>query len=297
MYDRKVVRRRRAVLATFVGLSLALLTVYFGESAGGALHAIQRGAQAVFSPVEAGVSKVLKPFRDIAGWTGDVLHAQGENKTLRKELAELRLQASQGQLAQRDAAELRGLLGLPRSDGFPVTRRVTARITARSPQVWYSTVQIDKGRSDGIRVNQPVLAANGLAGKITQVGGGSAQVTLITDGSSNVSAMVVPDGASGIVRPEVGNPNDLLLDYIQKGRDIKRGETVVTSGFASSKLESLFPRGIPIGRVTRVEPGELDLYRRVHITPFADLRRMNYVQVIVGVDRSASQTAAGGTGS
>jgi rod shape-determining protein MreC len=282
VYDRKVVRRRRAVLATFVGLSLALLTVYFGESAGGALHAIQRGAQAIFSPVESGVSTVIKPFRDIAGWTGDVLHANGENKKLRKEVAQLRLQASQGQLAEQDVAQLRGLVDLPKKAGYPALKTVTARIVARSPQVWYSTVQINTGRSDGVRVNQPVVAANGLAGKVTQVTGGSAQVTLITDASSNVSATVVPDGAIGIVRAEVGNPGDLLLDQVQKGRDLKTGETVVTSGFRSSKLDSLFPRGIPIGRVTKVEPGELDLYRRVHITPYADLRRMAYLQVVTG---------------
>jgi rod shape-determining protein MreC len=90
----------------------------------------------------------------------------------------------------------------------------------------------------------------------------------------------MPNGATGIVRPEVGNPNDLLLDFVQKGKRITEGTTVVTSGFASDRVHSLFPRGIPIGRVTKVNLDEIDLYQRVHIRPFADLRRTDYVQVL-----------------
>jgi rod shape-determining protein MreC len=78
----------------------------------------------------------------------------------------------------------------------------------------------------------------------------------------------------------VGNPNDLLLDFVQKGRRVTQGTTVVTSGFTSSRVESLFPRGIPIGRVTKVDLDEVELYQRVHIKPFADLRRLDYVQVL-----------------
>jgi cell shape-determining protein MreC len=55
----------------------------------------------------------------------------------------------------------------------------------------------------------------------------------------------------------------------------------VTAGWRSSKLESLFPRGIPIGRVTRVDTRERELYQRVHLRPFADLRRLNLVEVLV----------------
>jgi rod shape-determining protein MreC len=172
-------------------------------------------------------------------------------------------------------------VGLQRTAGYPQgTAPVAARVIARSPTVWYSTVKIDKGKSDDLRVDQPVIAAGGLAGKVTQVTSGTAEVTLITDGSSSVSGQVMPEGANGIVRPEVGNPNDLLLDFVQKGRRVTQGTTVVTSGFTSSRVESLFPRGIPIGRVTKVDLDEVELYQRVHIKPFADLRRLDYVQVL-----------------
>ena len=283
MYDKKVVRRRRAVLGVLVALSLGLLTVYFGENGGGILHGVQNGTSSAFSPLEKGVSVVFKPVSNFTHWTGDVFHANKENKQLKKQVQQLRAQLAQSQTAQRDAAQLRSLVGLPRASNFAAGGKlITARVISRSPTVWYSNVIINVGSGDGVHIDDPVIAAGGLAGKITSVGGGQAEVTLITDQSSNVSAEVMPDGSNGIVRPEVGNPNDMLLDYIQEGAKIAKGDSVVTSGFTSSKLDSLFPRDIPIGKVTKVEPSELEQYQRVHIQPYADLRRMDYVQVLTG---------------
>jgi rod shape-determining protein MreC len=281
VFDNKVVRRRRAALAVFVALSLVLLTAWFGESAGGALHALQRGAQAAFAPIETGADRALKPVRDLFGWVGDSFDAKSENKKLKSEVQSLRSQLAEADTAKRDATELRGLVGLKRQDGFPQgTSPVTARVIARSPTVWYSTVKIDSGSSDGVRVDQPVIASGGLAGKVTNVTGGTAEVTLVTDASSAVSAQIVPDGASGIVQPEVGNPKKLLLDFVEKGKRVSEGTTVVTSGFRSSRVESLFPRGIPIGKVVKADLQEIELYQRVTIEPFADLRRLDYVQVL-----------------
>ena len=283
MFDQRTIRRRRAVLAVFVGLSVALLTAYFGEPQGGVLHALQRGTQAALAPIETGASRALKPVRDLFGWFGDTITAKHDNKKLRNEVQDLRSQLAEAQTASHDNRQLRGLVGLQREANFPHgTNPVGARVIARSPTVWYSSIKIDKGSSDGIRVDQPVIAAGGLAGKVANVTGGTAEITLITDADSAVSAQVMPNGATGIVRPEVGNPNDMLLDYIAKGAKIQKGDSVVTSGFTSSKLDSLFPRGIPIGKVTKVSPSELEQYQRVHIQPYADLRRMDYVQVLAG---------------
>jgi rod shape-determining protein MreC len=283
VYDKKVVRRRRAVLFVLVALSLGLLTVYFGENGGGILHGVQNGTSSAFSPLEKGVSIVFKPVSNFTHWTGDVFHANKENKQLKKQVQELRTQLAQAQTAQRDNAELGGLASLTRAGSFTQgSKLVSARVISRSPTVWYSNVVINAGSGDGVHIDDPVIAAGGLAGKVTSVSGGESVITLITDESSAVSAEVMPDGSSGIVRPEVGNPNDMLLDYIAKGAKIRKGNSVVTSGFTSSKLDSLFPRGIPIGKITKVSPSELEQYQRVHMKPYADLRRMNYVQVLTG---------------
>ena len=292
MYDRKAVRRRRAVLAVFVALSIAILTAYFGESGGGFFHAFQRGAQEALAPIETGASRALKPLRDFFGWAGDTIDAKDENADLKQQVQDLRSKLAAAEVARRDAGELKALNELQAENYFPKsTARVTARVIARSPTVWYSSVKIDKGTDDGVRVNQPVIAAGGLVGKVVDVTGGTAAVRLIADGQSGVSAQVFPQGVTGVVRPEVGNPKELVLEHVESGRRVTEGTFVITSGFRAARTESLFPRGIPIGRVTKVDLDELDTYQRVHLEPFADLRRIDIVQVLTrrGIAQQASE--------
>ncbi len=292
MYDKKVIRRRRAALAVAVGLSLILLTAYFGEPNGGLLHGIQRGAQQVLEPIEKGATTAAKPFRDLFNFFGDAFDAKSDNKRLKRELAQARRQAAAAQTALRDNEQLRAMVGLSQRPGFPQgADPVTARVIARSPTDWYSSVQVDKGRGDGIRAGQPVITGDGLVGKVASVSSGAAQVTLITDGTSAVSSEVMPVGSMGILRPAVGDPNDLQLDFVQKGRLIRKGQVVVTSGFRSGALESLFPRGIPIGTVRSVSPNEIETYQRVHVRPFADFRRMDYVQVLTSKPADTEQAS------
>jgi rod shape-determining protein MreC len=107
---------------------------------------------------------------------------------------------------------------------------------------------------------------------------------------------VFPAGVTGVIRPEVGNPEDLLLEHVESGRRVTENTLVITSGFTSSRTESLFPRGIPIGRVTKVDLDELETYQRVHVKPFADLPRIDVVQVLTrrGVAQQAAQLPEGG---
>jgi len=270
-----------------------MLTGYFGESTGGPLHRFQGGLQTILSPIEAGASRAFQPIRDLAGWFGDVFDAKGENKKLKKELADARTQLAQSQTQARDDAQLRKLVALPQQEGFPDTERVTARVIWKSPTAWYSTIQINQGKDDGIREDQPVITGDGLVGKITQATGGTAEVTLITDAESAVSAQIQPDGSHGIVQPSVGDPNDMSLKFIEKGRKVKEGATVATSGFASGNLTSIFPRGIPIGRVTEVSSDDLELYREVKMEPFADFRRIDYVQVLTSEQKRPVAPGAG----
>src|SRR5271169_6291439 len=100
MYD-KTVRRRRAVLALLVVLSLILLTAYFGESADGGLHGVQRGFLTVVTPIQEGANKALKPVRDLFGWFGDTLSAKSQRNQLRREADSLRRQLVADQAEKR----------------------------------------------------------------------------------------------------------------------------------------------------------------------------------------------------
>lgn len=276
MYD-KTVRRRRAVLVLLVVLSLLLLTAYFGEAPGGRLHAVQRGFLTVVSPIQDGANKALKPVRDLFGWFGDTLHAKSQRDQLLKQVDKLRGEVVANQAEKRSYRELLGIYHLDQlsvNDYHPVT----ATVVGKSPNIWYSTVTIDKGESAGVRLNDPVVNGEGLVGKVAQVASDGALVDLITDSTMGVSARIGTSSATGIIQPKVGDPNDLLLEYLPANTRAVPGEYVVTSGTVSSPDDSLYPPGILIGQVTSVN--EESAYRSVNVHPVANLHNLDVVQVL-----------------
>ncbi len=296
MYDKQV-RRRRAVLALLVAVSLILLTAYFGESAGSPLHSVQRGVVDVLSPVQEGASRALKPVRDLFGWFGDTLRAKKERDQLKAERAMLLKEAVGNQVAIAENARLQRLLALDDSNDLNRYEPHTARVVGRSPNNLLSdTVQIDAGSGDGVRVGQAVVSGEGLVGHVSSVFGRGAFVTLITDQRSTVSVHVL-DGRDelGLMKPSIGDPLDLLVQDVSPTAPVQVNDVVVTSGSISSRLESLYPPDIPVGRVKIADPQELDDNQQVHLSPFADLRHLEFVQVLEGPVDAGGQRAQVGT--
>jgi rod shape-determining protein MreC len=245
------------------------------------LHAVQRGVLDVVSPIQEGASRALKPFRDLAGWVGDTLDAKGEVKDLRAERDALRRSAVAGTAARRENAELKRLLELDEAAGLERAGPVGARVIGQDPSLWYGQVTINKGTSDGVRVDQPVVTGEGLVGRVSFASAGTAIVRLITDHTTRVSARVNATGITGVVRVEAGRPTELVMDYTRRDDDVRQGQVIVTAGTRSNsdRLVSLYPPNVPIGTVTRVDQPATD-DQEVHLRPFADLRRMEFVQVL-----------------
>jgi rod shape-determining protein MreC len=279
---RREVRRRRAVLVALIVVSLVLISISFSEAQSGPLHTMQRGIASVLSPLEEGAERALKPARDLVNWLDETFAARGENERLQDEVAALRSELAEAQSAVGQNEELRGLLDLDKTAALGGLDPVTGRVIGRSPTVWYSTVTIDRGSSSGVEVNDPIINADGLVGRVSEVTQGTAQVTLITDHRSAVSARVLPDGPSGVVEPEVGDPDDLLLDFISNDETDLEGKLLVTAGWSNGQVSSAYPPGLEIGRVTEASVGEQESFQRVHVDPFADLRELDFVQVLTG---------------
>ncbi len=293
MYD-KAVRRRRAVLALLVALSLILLTAYFGENAAGGLHAVQRGAMEVLAPIQEGANRALKPFRDLFRWFGDTLDAKDRADSLEAERDALRREVAELEVAKRENAELRGLMSINASSGLKAYEPVTARVFARSPSTWYSTVEINKGSSDGVRPNQPVINGKGLVGKVKTVSDGNAVVMLLSDSEFGVSALATNARQPGSITPVAGSPGELRFDLVPDAKAVRRGDMIVTTGTVSRQLPSPFPPNIPIGSVQRIQ-GEGEFDRTIHVKPYADLQSLDFVQVLTKPAADLRASAGGNT--
>lgn len=288
MHD-KTIRRRRAVLALLVVVSLILLTAYFGESPSSPLHSVQRGFVAVLSPVQDGASKVLSPVRDVAGWFSSTFKAKSQVSQLRKENEQLRQAYDQEQSELAELPALEREQKLDTSDDISSYSPLAANVIARDPVLWYDTITVDRGSDDGVRDYDPVIGDGGLVGDVTAVTGGTSIVTLVTSPKFAVGAMVITNdhtGDSGVLQPKVGNPDELLLSYLPSNANISSGATVVTSGFkdpSDPSIESLYPRGIPIGTVSTANANIQDMLinsQQLDVAPVVDLQQLASVQIL-----------------
>ena len=269
---------RRLLVAGLVILSLAVFTLFFREQAGGALHGAQKVGASIMQPLESGVAKVIKPFRDAWNWVGGLFSTRSENKRLRSELDALRKATTNQLEMQQENGQLKALLNITKDPVYPNGARfIAARVIARSTDVWYSTVTINAGSSQGVALYDAVVNGdNGqaLVGRVTEVTSNAAEVTLITDQSSWVDAEVLPGGAQGSVHGSV--TGDVSMEYVDKTASLKVGQIVATSGLN----KSIFIRGIPIGVVENVGHQDVEIYQTVSVKPFVDVRQLDYVLVV-----------------
>lgn len=278
MHD-KAVRRRRAVLVVLVAASLILLTAYYGESSDGRLHSIQRGALGVLSPIQEGASRVFKPVRDLFGWFGDTIDAKDQRDEAIKERDAYRAQVAsmQDRLAQ---AEQRAKINATDAAGMSKYGPVDARVFVHSPSNWYQRVTINKGKSDGVSRGDPVINGAGLVGKVEEATGGSAVVTLITDQSFATSVYAGAGRHAGSITPAIGAPGDLLYEPVVASVNVREGDLVYTAGTVDAEVASRYPAAVLVGTVSRVDLGDGDLDKRIHVRPAADFLRLDQVQVL-----------------
>ncbi|HUH14474.1 MAG TPA: rod shape-determining protein MreC [Gaiellaceae bacterium] len=264
-----------------VVLALALITISFRERASGPLHDAQGAVASVLQPVEVAVERVARPFRDAYGWTKGLFDARSEAERLRAENEQLKQEVIQNESALQQNAVLKRLLDYRDSPAFPADYDgVAAEVLVRPSSAFEQEIVVAAGSGDGVEVNAPVVTAAGFVGTVTSVTEDAARVRLLTDESSAVSALDLRTGASGIVRP--GQSGDaLVLDRVSKREHIEVGDEVITAGWRSAGLASLYPKGIPIGRVSFVGRLSTDLWQQVLIRSDVDFSAIDAVLVLV----------------
>lgn len=265
-----------------VVISLILLTDYFGESPSSPLHTLQRGIVEVFSPIQQGASTVLSPVRDIGNWFSDTFKARSQVKQLRADNQRLVAELAQARYKLSQYPQLSRLVGLDQSDSISSYHPLTADVISRDAILWYQHIEVDRGSDDGVRVGDPVIGDGGLVGNVSTVGATYSVVTLITNHTMSEAAQVVDQkNDSGVLIPAVGDPNQLVMQYLPtNAQGIRTGNLVLTVGFKSGSLQDLYPPGIPIGTVTNFNADTLANNGTVRVTPVADLAHISVVQIL-----------------
>jgi len=274
--------RRRLVVALLVVAALALITVSFREGTSGPLHGAQSAGAKALHPFEIAAERVARPFRDAWSWADGLFGARSEADRLRSQVEQLRQQVIQNESALQENVRLRALLEYLDGPTFPRDYSgVSAALIARPPSAFEQQIVVAAGTANGVRLNAPVVTAEGLVGQVTRVTEDAAQVTLLTDETSAVSALDLRTDAAGIVRHGAGTGDMLVLDRVAKDEVVNVGDEVITAGWRSGGLASLYPKGIPIGKVTSVGQTDTDLYKQVQIAPYADFGSLDSVLVLV----------------
>jgi rod shape-determining protein MreC len=274
--------RRRLVVGLLVLASLTMITVYFREAPSGRLHDVQSAAASAMRPFEIGAQRISRPFRDAYGWASALFHAKSENERLREELDELRAQVIATAQLQRENSELEALLQFRRGERFPQdfprSRTVAASVLSNPAGEFEQKIIVAAGSADGVRQYDAVVNGEGLVGHVSKVLGGQAEVTLLTDPESAVTARDAKTGAIGILRH--GEGAALFLDRVPKQRRVTQGGLVVTAGSGQGPLGSFFPSGIPVGVVSSVGQTDVESFKDIQVLPFVNFSDLDSVLIL-----------------
>jgi rod shape-determining protein MreC len=213
------------------------------------------------------VSRVWEDYVDLRNLREESLRLTREAAVLQRRISYLEEQALETQ-------RLQGLLAMRE-----ISREefLAARVVGKDATNWFKTVLIDRGSLAGIRRNMPVVAPDGLVGRVVEVTPTAAKVQLITDPVSAAGGLIQRTRVIGIVSGSLGA--GLKVRYLPLMADIAIGDEVVTSG-----MGGVFPKGIPLGRVIAAERRSGALFQEATLAPKVDLSRLEEVLILMGTE-------------
>jgi rod shape-determining protein MreC len=194
-----------------------------------------------------------------------------ENRRLREDAERLSEEVGRLREQARATQRLERLLGFRTQ--FP-GRAIGGRVIGRDSSRWFAVIMVDRGADDGVRRNAPVMAADGLVGRVIAVTPTTAQVLLITDPRSAVGVLLQQSREAGVAEGQ--GQSGLRLKYVSRSQEIQQGELLVTSG-----LGGVFPRGLPVGTVASVARDQGALYQEATVRPSASLEHLEEVLILI----------------
>jgi rod shape-determining protein MreC len=262
--------RRYGILLAVLLVSLLLLTV---QTRGGGTGRASELVTIAVTPVQSLLVRIHRGALDFWANYVEWKSVRRENAVLRDENEHLRVQALQAGETRAENARLRRLLVL--RDRLPLNT-VSGEVIGREAGGWVRSLTVNRGRGDGIAQQTPVIVPDGLVGRVVQVHRGAAVVQLLNDPASTVGAVVQRTRTAGLVEGDAGGTVRFKF-MARDGASVTPGDLVVTSG-----LGTTFPKGLPVGRVVKVEDKGSALFHFAVLAPAVDFSRVEEVLLVTG---------------
>ncbi len=267
LFNQGVPARARLALFSLVASVLIIIDAQVN-----ALDVVRNGVGVLLYPVQ----RVLLWPRDLAETIGEYFVSNRsliqENARLREQSVALALRMQEAAQLQQENDQLRKLAGLGARLAVPA-QVVNALYESRDP--FSHRIVIDRGGKDGMRAGGPVLDEQGVVGQVTRVFPVSAEVTLVTDKEQSLPVQIARNGLHAIAFGS-SEPSSLELRFLPANVEIQSGDSVITSG-----LDGIFPAGLPVATVTRVDRDVKDQFARVILKPVAGLSKSRMLLVLM----------------
>jgi rod shape-determining protein MreC len=274
--------RRRAVVGLLVAASLTLLTMSYREGSTGVVGSMQRGVVELTAPFASVAHRVTRPFVDGWHWTTGLIHARNQTAELQTLRTKLGLATSRNKELAAKLATANTLAHWGEQN--PSFKFVSGSVIIQYHPAQSNTVMIGIGSDQGVVKNDAVVAPSsdggGLVGRVSEVTGSTATVQLLLDPSTGVTAEVQGEqGALGTIVPATGTPGELTMLQVPNAVRVRKNDTVITTG-SGGRLNSLYPDGLAIGRVSQATPVESSPDMQIQVTPFVDFTNLDGVIVL-----------------
>ena len=263
--------KRHRLIITSAALCLFALHIVSTNTKGiGGTLITGRLISAVTSPIQYGITSATKGIRNI--WTSYIylINVSRENVSLKNDMEKLKQENNQLREAVFLNQRLKELLAF--KQGMPQTS-VAANVIGIESSGWVRTVKINKGLSDGIRRDMAVVTPLGIAGRVIDVQPTTSMVLIVTDPRCNIDVIVQRSRTKGIV--EGTGTDRLTLKYVRHEDDIHIGDVLLSSG-----LGGIFPKGMVVGEVVRVEKGADNFFMDIEVKPAADFKKLEEVLIV-----------------
>ncbi len=232
---------------------------------------IRRWAVAVIAPIQEGVNAAWDSGSSLISNYVALFNARRENQRLQAELDQARLRLQRLEARASEADQLAALLEFKQAHAEAPL--IAAQVIGASPAATSRAVLIDRGADAGLAPNMVVLTPEGVVGKIVEVYPGASQVLLLTDRKSGVGAELADSHIKGVLKGAGGSLG--RLEYVPHEETVAVGARVVTSG-----QDQLFPKGLAVGQIVSIRPGEF--FQEIVVQPAAPLTRLEKVLVLAG---------------